>query len=420
MAVLQVLRLSRTVYAAAAALILTLVGCAGIRTSPVAGHVSESQAAAEAGPRTLFVLFDGTHNDEKSQTNVFALKRVIERSTLPATVFYVEGVGALEDTQLLGNVLGLGMEERINAGYTFLSERHRAGDRIVIAGFSRGAHQARALAGLVAYAGLLNAPKAAPVKDSNAVNRVIDATKDYQDADVEAAWSQAPDEPPLRGTLQARLGLSLRPAPIAFLGLWDTVPGSAFKKYADCREVPDHRPGERYKTGSYPSVARIAHALALDEKRSRFSPILLCPPMRPDLTAVDEQWFAGAHADVGGGYEMPGPSLSRISFAWMVKQLAEALANPLAADEPTLDDLMAPAHWSIGDAPANAGSDCVDRRRPANARLHPSVEPRVQSGRADLIVHKVSVPAAYPFGCVGPTDKSGPAPHPAAGTVLSP
>jgi len=399
----------KVVCAVAAILPLALSGCANVRTIPVAGQISESPTAGGAITRTLFVLFDGTNNDEESQTNVLALKRIIEQSTLPATVFYIEGVGAREDSQLLGDVLGVGMEERINAGYSFLSARHRPGDRIVIAGFSRGAHQARALAGLVAYAGLLDAPSAAPEKELMAVNRIIDITKDYQDADVDSAWSRNPGEPPLRGALQARLGVSLRPAPIAFLGLWDTVPGSAFKEYVDCREVPDSRRGERYKTGSYPSVAFIAHAVALDEKRSRFSPILLCPPMRPDLTVVDEQWFVGAHADVGGGYGMQGPTLSRISFAWMVKQLAVALSHPLAASEPTGDDLLAPAHWSIGDAPANVRSKCVDRWRPPIARMHPSVEPRIQAGWADLIVRKARVNAPYPFACLGPKEKGGPA-----------
>ena len=34
------------------------------------------------------------------------------------------------------------------------------------------------------------------------------------------------------------------------------------------------------------------------------------------------------------------------------------------------------AHWSIGDSPANTGSECEDRIPPSNAEIHHSVEER--------------------------------------------
>lgn len=369
-------------------------------------QITTSGAHSEQERRNLFVLFDGTRNDALSKTNVFLMKEAIERSAIPATVLYIEGVGTLRDTPITGAALGVGMEARIRAGYEFLSTRFRPGDQILILGFSRGAHQARALAGLVSYAGLLDTTGIDDRKRSKIANNVIDSVKNYSDKDVEAAWLKNPSEPPKRQSLQQAMGITLRPASIAFVGLWDTVPGSSFKEYVNCREVPDSRPGERYKTGSYPSISRISHAVALDEKRSKFSPILLCPAMLTNSTIVNEVWFAGAHADVGGGYGAAPNGLNRVSMAWMISELSATLGMPLTVSEVTDADRLSAAHWSMGDSPANFRSRCIDRARTANAVIHESVTIRQRAGRAPLIVRGASTSTVYPFACsdipVGP------------------
>lgn len=377
-----------------------LAGCSSVdlADTPVT-EVSQAGPAADGAPRVLFVLFDGTRNDPSSRTNVFLMKQAIEAASLPATLLYLPGVGSAQDPPLLGAALGMGMEARINAGYRFLSARHRSGDRIVILGFSRGAHQARALAGLVAYAGLLQTGGLDERRQQALANAVIDAVKDDADRDVEADWRRDPTQPPRLAALQQRLGVALRPASIGFVGVWDTVPGSSFKRYGTCSEEPDARTGERYKTGSYPGIERIVHAVALDEKRSMFSPILLCPPMLADRTQVKEVWFAGAHADVGGGYEVAPHELARVSLAWMAGELSAALGAPLAVPAATDADALAAAHWSMGDSPANLRSHCADRRPPPDAVLHPTVVQRRGAGSAPLVVRGAVAETAYPFDC---------------------
>lgn len=376
---------------------LMLPACTTIDLPPP--QESSTGGAAATAPRNLFVLFDGTRNDAASRTNVVRMKEAIAASKVPAVVSYFEGVGSAQDAPALEALLGQGMEDRINGGYRFLSNHHRPGDRIFILGFSRGAHQARALAGLIAYSGLLDGAGMDERRQRKLANAVIEVVKGYTDDDTEAEWLKAPFEPPARMRLQQELSIKLRPVPIAFLGVWDTVPGSWFKEYGTCRELPDKRAGDRYKTGSYPSIARIAHAVALDEKRSKFRPILLCPPMLSDATRISEVWFAGAHADVGGGYEPATGSLSNVSLSWMAGELSTALGAtvpvPAAADE----DRLAAVHWSIGDSPANIGSQCEDRKSPTGATIHSSVGQLRAAGSARLIVQGVSGVKPYPPSC---------------------
>lgn len=68
----------------------------------------------------------------------------------------LEGVGNASDPigSLAGQAAGFGMEANILDGYKYIIHNYQKGDRIYIFGFSRGAHTARALAGLVSYAGI--------------------------------------------------------------------------------------------------------------------------------------------------------------------------------------------------------------------------------------------------------------------------
>src|SRR5207244_12797238 len=71
---------------------------------------------------------------------------------------------------------------------------------------------------------------------------------------------------------------------------------------------------------------RAYHALAIDEHRKDFAPTLwtktveagvASPPPRP-LDHVEQRWFVGAHADVGGGYD--NGLLAQIPLKWLMKK----------------------------------------------------------------------------------------------------
>ena len=74
---------------------------------------------------------------------------------------YMHGVGDSDSflKKAMGGMFGMGVIARIVRGYTFISRYYEPGDEIHIAGFSRGAYTARALAGMISSVGLLNRAK---------------------------------------------------------------------------------------------------------------------------------------------------------------------------------------------------------------------------------------------------------------------
>ena len=200
----------------------------------------------------------------------------------------------------------------------------------------------------------------------------------------------------------------MQAARIRFLGVWDTVPGSSLKNYRGCKEdkgfiksylwwlIPGIDRGERYKAASYPPISEIAHAVALDEKRSKFAPLLVCEAINPEYTKVTEVWFPGAHADVGGGYE-DSTDLPSVSLRWMIQMLGNSYTlEPPPAIEGAAVGL---AHWSIGDSPGNIGSECIDRNPPPAAIIHSSAEERSKSTSVPILWEGEERLMNYPISC---------------------
>ncbi|WP_374247141.1 phospholipase effector Tle1 domain-containing protein [Zoogloea sp.] len=353
-------------------------------------------AGSPRAARDLFVFLDGTGNSADSRTNVRRLhERLLAHRKDGFAAAYIPGVGSTTNP-IFGNALGHGLERRVRCGYAFLAEQYQPGDRIFIFGFSRGAHEARNLAGLIAYAGVppKEDSRRRQLKLANGIQEIVKDETDDAHATAWAHWKPG-TAPPMAPKIDQRLGRKVRDAEVTFLGVWDTVPGSAFVKYGVCKEMPNRKEGDRYKTGSYPPIHHIAHAVSLDEKRSRFHPLLLCPAYDAQLTKLEQEWFPGAHADVGGGYTGE-TGLPDISLGWMIDRLATygVDAGPAPAGNP-----RALAHWSIGDAPANAGSTCEERERPADDTLSPTVDTRGAGGAVPLRVRGKVLTRAYPVRC---------------------
>jgi uncharacterized protein (DUF2235 family) len=362
--------------------LLVFLNACSVRSIVRDSAVSTPDDWRSSEPRHLFVFFDGTQNREGSGTNVHQLfDLVTEGGARRTRSFYIEGVGT-DRHPLTGSVLGLGMERRIRGAYAFLASNFRPGDKIYIFGFSRGAHQARDLAGLLAYAGLPELPVGVGKRKlDRTINRVIRITRreeDSQHLDEWKSWTAARG-PILAAELSSATKLEFRTAEVQLLGVWDTVPGSFFKQYdvGACMEGRNGG-GTRYKTNSYPSVHMIAHAVSADEKRHKFRPLLVCEPIPNEASSdVRQKWFPGAHSDVGGGYRSINgePSLANLSLNWMTNQLQtnyEFVQKPEGRPE----DVFAKAHWSIGHWPGNGFSHCEDRQIPAGADRHPAIEAR--------------------------------------------
>ena len=68
-------------------------------------------------------------------------------------------------------------------------------------------------------------------------------------------------------------------------------------------------------------VKRACHALAIDEERASFRPVL----WKCDNPRIEQVWFAGVHSDVGGGYARS--ELALVSLDWMISKVEARSEN---------------------------------------------------------------------------------------------
>jgi len=233
--------------------------------------------------RNLVIGLDGTWNDPNQRdegkvapTNVAKLISLLKRGQ---RIHYEEGVGTGMWERVRGGVIGFGLDERVLGAYRFLCNRYSDSDwsrdenKIFLLGFSRGAYAVRRISGLIAHSGI-------PVD----VNDTELGFELYKSRDFESI---------------AKLKSERRffDVPVEMVGVWDTVKATNDADYHD--------------SDLCANVVAGYHAMAIDERRKVF------PALRwnkdPRVTQI---WFAGVHADVGGGYG--DASLSDIALQWMV------------------------------------------------------------------------------------------------------
>ncbi|MGH3659880.1 MAG: DUF2235 domain-containing protein, partial [Micromonosporaceae bacterium] len=174
-------------------------------------------------------------------------------------------------------------------------------DDLYFFGFSRGAHTARSLAGLVRNSGLLRRENAGRIQEAwNLYRSATEKPTGVASALFRRAYAQ-----------ETR---------IRFLGMFDTVGalgvpvlGPAWLKPV-MRRV--NRRWEFHDTTLSSLVDGAFHAVAIDEKRAVFEPALW--HQQPDVKDQEmrQVWFTGVHSDVGGGYAET--SLSDIALLWMI------------------------------------------------------------------------------------------------------
>ncbi len=318
--------------------------------------------------RNIVLLSDGTGNSVSSpfKTNV---RRIYDALDLvdPAEpkhprqfAFYDDGVGtsSFRPLAILGGIFGLGLKRNVLQLYAFLCRTWRPGDRIYAFGFSRGAFTIRVLIGLIMSQGVVpyDGDEAKLERNIRAAFRAYRRARYYnlnpfirplrivRDA-VIGQWNtwifgETYDPTRNRGRSTSTDPVD-PPVGIAMVGVWDTVdayglPIEELTRAVDLLILPLTLPNGDLNA----RVRRACHALCLDDERRTFHPRLFneTPHRRGgdtfggveganrETTHVREErvtqiWFAGAHADVGGGY--PDGSLSFVSFNWILDE-AEA------------------------------------------------------------------------------------------------
>ncbi|BFI95502.1 MAG: DUF2235 domain-containing protein [Rhodanobacter sp.] len=295
--------------------------------------------------RRLIALFDGTWNKPESNTNVERLRRLIaprDAAGAEQRVEYIPGVGVAPGMpHVLGGAFGYGLSGNVKDGYRWLCRQWQPGDEIWLFGFSRGAYTARSLGGLIRKCGLLRRDDRGGIGEK-AIEAAYAFYRDTQikPGDAEAmAWRAARSDE----------------TDIHFIGVWDTVGSLGIPDTAAW--FPFARSRYEFHDTELSYIVKHAYqALALDEHRADFAPTkwtrnpeMLAPGERPtdkkaEQIEVEQRWFVGAHADVGGGYDHDGAGrapdpLPDIALAWLQhKAMAAGLAcNGLCVPAPDAD-----------------------------------------------------------------------------------
>ncbi|GAA5874029.1 hypothetical protein JCM3774_001588 [Rhodotorula dairenensis] len=372
--------------------------------------------------KRLILLCDGTLEDADLQkdparyTNIARLARGLSdldtRSATPVEQIKLcqGGVGTDEAVAggLVAGMLGRGMRRKVKSLYDFLALNWQPGDEIHLFGFSRGAYTVRLLCSLLDVIGIL--PPRSYLELFPALFEALDAhTGKGGEDDAEAqAHLQELMKPilPFRTAQLAALG---KRKLVECLGVFDTV-GTRGRPAALRRSSPFET---RYNSFGFDEtrlpncVARTYQALALDEHRIDYLPVLFRRPSstssKQSATDTEQEllqvWFSGAHSDIGGSY--PEGDLAAISLWWMVSCVQDALAFDYGYLKRTL--AVTHAHWGQCKPhnsliPPYVLAKRVERPYPVandkrtNQFFHPSIRSQPDANlRPDLLAYLQSV-----------------------------
>ena len=230
---------------------------------------------APSSERNFFINIDGTWNDPTDSseagsgiTNVLRFHKAVQRGADQYSRYF-PGVGNEVQNgflrKFLGGAFGFGANQIRDEAYVVLVTNYRPGDKVFITGFSRGAAIARMLAQLIHKEGIPGSIEY--VKDDN--GRIIDCSTE---------------------------GKKLCDVEVNMLGCWDTV--ASFGIPVDILGIPFQEINLFKDFTVAKNVKNAVHLLAIDENRDAFEPTLMNKESR-----IEEVWFLGVHADVGGGYD---------------------------------------------------------------------------------------------------------------------
>lgn len=269
-----------------------------------------SAETAHRGPRTHVIVLDGTMSslEPGHETHAGVAYKLCKEIGGPVSVYYEAGIQWRGWKSAPDVLLGRGINRQIRRAYGYLASRYRPGDKIIFLGYSRGAFAVRSLAGAICMVGLLR-PECATERN------IRDAYRHYQGE---------PDSPSTRAFAERCCHSHVE---IEMIGVWDTVKALGLRlPYLWQFSEPQH---SFHNHRISDSVKHGFHALALDERRSVYTPVLWHSP-DDGTNRIEQVWFRGTHGDVGGqlaGFE-PARPLANISLVWMLDK-AQSCGLPL-------------------------------------------------------------------------------------------
>jgi uncharacterized protein (DUF2235 family) len=358
--------------------------------------------------KNIVICSDGTGNTaiKGRGTNVFKLFEAVDLSghrtepaLTPQIAFYDDGVGTetFKPLKIFAGMTGFGLSRNVRQLYKELCRVYDPGDRIFLFGFSRGAFTARTLAGLIAACGVLDAKK---LLTARALERMVRrAYRAYRRRYRTALAELALGKPKTTDTEDFRREHCLPcEVPIAFLGVWDTVDAVGLPFHlSDVINTTIHRfkfPDQKLS----PLVEQACHALALDDERHSFRPLLW--DETGDGQRIEQVWFAGVHSNVGGGYPKQGMSL--VALDWMMTKAEAAGLRFIDIDREVyrrhahVDDKLYDSRSGLGVfyrwKPRDMAALCAENGTPPV--LHLSVLERIAHGTEDYAPGNLAPDAA--------------------------
>ncbi|TFV41531.1 DUF2235 domain-containing protein [Bradyrhizobium frederickii] len=292
-----------------------------------------------ASPK-IIILSDGTGNAASSvwRTNVWRMFQALDLQGNSQAAKYDDGVGTSSFVPLavLGGAFGYGLKRNILDAYKFICRNydHQNHSKIYLFGFSRGAFTVRVLGAIILQQGLVVADTEAELHNGAVKAYRAYRAKGYHSIlRIEVLFRALRDYllAPVLDLLQGNKSYAeivRKDVPsIEFIGVWDTVAAYGLPMDEMTRgisnwiwplELPNRILSQRVK------CAR--HALALDDERTTFHPVLWTEEgeSKPAVpTTIDDErlvqvWFVGMHANVGGGY--PDDAVSFVPLSWLVDE----------------------------------------------------------------------------------------------------
>ncbi|MFT4701277.1 MAG: hypothetical protein ACI9ND_000591 [Yoonia sp.] len=272
----------------------------------VEAQTAEGQPRAR-GAATHVIILDGTESSLVSghETHAGMTYKLLNEAGRQAnlTVHYEAGIQWRDWRGTWGVMTGKGINTQIERAYGVLASRYRPGDKIFLIGYSRGAYAVRSLAGVIDIVGLVKA-------DCATVRTIRTAYRHYRTG----------GRSKFAKNFRAEHCHRRWNSPVEAIAVWDTVKALGLRVPIIWRWRNPAQAFHNHTLG--PHVRNGFQALALDETREAYAPVLWSSPIGWTGT-MEQVWFRGSHSDVGGQLgEFPAARpLANISLVWMLERL---------------------------------------------------------------------------------------------------